>query len=78
MEDFKEFLYENIKGSGVKWTIAARRLKVPYDTLMKWKNGTVNPPEYIKELVKKEIEGWQGVKDKYTKDELLEKINELF
>jgi len=62
----------------MKWTVAARKLKVPYETLVKWKNGTVDPPEYIKELITKEIEGWNRKKAKYSRDEIVNKIEELF
>ena len=58
MESFKEVLTANIKSSGIKWRDAAMRLRVPYDTLLNWKDGTYEPAEYVQYLIEKEILTW--------------------
>ena len=58
MISFKDYLKLHIKASGITWKYAGLKLNVPYNTLRQWKDGTATPPEYVQELIKKEINSW--------------------
>jgi hypothetical protein len=57
MEDqtFKEFIFEHIEGSGIRWDYASKKLGVKYRTLLSWKNGERVPNQFTQDAVIEKI-----------------------
>lgn len=54
-EEFKEFIFEHIEGSGIRWDYAAKKLGVNYRTLLSWKNGDRTPNQFVKDSIIEKI-----------------------
>ena len=57
-QTFKEFIFENIEGSGMRWDYAAVKLGVKYRTLLSWKNGERIPTQFTQDAVIEKINSW--------------------